>query len=60
MADKNYIHTKKYDKENTTKVTLKLNLKTDADILDFLENCGNKQGTIKELIRNEIERNQSI
>ena len=60
MADKNYIHTKKYDKENTTKVTLKLNLKTDADILDFLENCGNKQGTIKELIRTEIERNQSI
>lgn len=59
MAD-NYKHTKKYDKENTTKVTLKLNLKTDADILDFLDSCGNKQGTIKKLIRIEIERNQSF
>ena len=55
MAD-NYIHTKKYDKENTTKVTLKLNLKTDADILEYLEQCGNKQGTIKKLLRDEIER----
>ena len=56
MADNNYKHTKKYDSENTTKVTLKLNLKTDSDILEFLDKCGNKQGTIKALIRQEIER----
>ena len=48
----------KYDKNNTTKITLKLNLKTDADILEYLESTGNKQGTIKALIRQEIERSQ--
>lgn len=55
MAD-NYIHTKKYDQANTTQVKLKLNLKTDSDIIEYLNSCDNKQGTIKELIRKEIER----
>lgn len=55
MAD-NYIHTKKYDQANTKKVTLKLNIKTDSDILEFLDNCDNKQGLIKRLIREEIEK----
>ena len=56
MADKNYKYTQKYDKNNTTKVSLKLNLKTDADILAYLDTVDNKQGTIKRLIREEIER----
>jgi uncharacterized protein (DUF4415 family) len=47
----------KYDKEHTTKITLKLNLKTDRDILDKLESTGkgNKQTYIKRLIRKDIE-----
>lgn len=55
MAD-NYKYTKKYDENNTTRVQLKLNNKTDADILEYLEKVENKQGTIKRLIREEISR----
>ena len=36
------------------RVFIKLNLKTDADILEQLEKVGNKQGYIKELIRKDI------
>lgn len=46
----------KYDKANTIQVKLKLNLKTDSDILEALERSGNKQGYIKELIRQDIKR----
>lgn len=46
----------KYDRANTTSVFLKLNLKTDADILKKLEESGNKQGYIKALIRADINK----
>ena len=46
---------KKYDKNNTNQIKLKLNLKTDKDILDKLNSVGNKQGYIKNLIRNDIK-----
>ena len=46
----------KYDKSNTKDIRIKLNLKTDADIIHFLEKCSNKQGEIKRLIREEIKR----
>jgi len=46
----------RYDKANTIGLYLKLNLKTDADILEWLEAQDNKQGAIKELIRKEMER----
>jgi len=55
MAD-NYKYTKKYDENNTIQVKLKLNYKTDADIIEYLEASSNKQGTIKNLIRQEIEK----
>lgn len=51
-----YKHQDKYDKENTKRVTFKLNLKTDADIVEYLDSCENKQGTIKRLIREGINR----
>lgn len=44
----------KYDSANTAKVTLKLNRKTDKEILEKLETVGNKQGYIKALIRADI------
>lgn len=50
----------KYDKEHTTQVCIKLNLRTDKDILDWLWKQKSKQGAIKELIRKEIERNNTI
>ena len=46
----------KYDAEHTTGVYLKLNKKNDADILDRLASVSNKQGYIKELIREDIKR----
>jgi len=47
---------KKYDAANTVKILLKLNKKTDADILQKLEDVGNKQGYIKELIRKDMNK----
>lgn len=47
----------RYDKENTVRVQLKLVKSTDKDIIDYLESTGNKQGTIKRLIREEMARN---
>lgn len=45
----------KYDKSNTRPVYLKLNTKTDADILQRLGEVGNVQGYIKDLIRADIK-----
>ena len=46
----------KYDKVNTTGIYLKFNNNTDNDILDHLQNISNKQGYIKELIRENIKK----
>jgi hypothetical protein len=48
----------RYDKEHTTKITLKLNLNTDKDILDKLATV-NKQGYIKQLIRADLNREET-
>ena len=47
--------TAKYDRHNTKQVKLKLNLNTDADILERLTRSGNVQGYIKALVRADIE-----
>lgn len=47
--------TAKYDKENTTQVLLKLNKKTDKDILYQLNTVYSKMGYVKDLIRKDIE-----
>ena len=46
----------RYDAKNTTRIAIKLNKKTDADILEALERSGNKQGYIKALIRADITK----
>ena len=48
--------TKKYDETHTKQIHLKLNLETDADILQKLSEVSSIQGYIKELIRNDIKR----
>lgn len=48
----------KYDAANTVQFKMKLNKKTDADILAQLEKVENKQGYIKALIRKDIENNK--
>jgi hypothetical protein len=48
----------KYDAANTTSVRLKMNINTEMDIIERLEEVGNKNGYIKQLIRDDIERNK--
>lgn len=50
----------KYDKDNTLQFKLKLNKKTDKDIITRLAAADNIQGYIKELIRADILRDNSI
>lgn len=52
--EKKYAPQEKYDKSNTQFIGLKLNLKTDGDILKALEGKS-KQTEIKRLIRKGLE-----
>lgn len=45
----------RYDRENTVFVGLKLNKKTDADIIALLEKSDNKQGTIKKILKEFVK-----
>lgn len=44
----------KYDKNNTQQIVLKLNKKNDSDILMKFEDIDNRQGYIKQLIRQDL------
>lgn len=46
----------KYDREHTKQIHLKLNKRTDKDVIERLLGTGNIQGYIKGLIRADIER----
>lgn len=46
--------TAKYQKNNTRMFTIRLNLNTDTDIIEKLEQVESKQGYIKQLIRADI------
>lgn len=48
---------KEYDKQNRLKITLMLSNKNDSDIIDKIDPY-NKQGSIKELIRKGIQKEQ--
>jgi len=55
--------TAQYDRENTRRVNLKLNNKTDDDIIQRLEakkETEGIQGYLKRLIREDIERNPTL
>lgn len=39
---------------NTTLITIRLNHRTDADIIQHLSQLENKQGYLKELIRKDL------
>ncbi len=45
----------KYDAKNTKTYAIKLNRKTDADLIAKLESVGSVQGYLKELIRKDIK-----
>lgn len=45
---------KKYEDANIVRISVKLNKKTDGDIIAALEASNNKQGFIKESIRKNL------
>ena len=45
-----------YDRKNTVRLSLKLNVRTDEDIIHWIRSQKSMQGTIKRLIREEIAR----
>ena len=45
----------KYEKNNIKRVVLKLNKKTDADIIDYLDQQKNVNGKLKDIIREKIK-----
>ena len=47
---------RKYDSLNTKNYIIKLNKKTDADIIEKLSSVENRQGYIKALIRKDIDK----
>lgn len=49
----------KYDAANTVSVRLKMNINTEMDIIERLEEVGNKNGYIKQLIRDDINRRRN-
>lgn len=50
----------KYDRDHTRQVLLKLNKTSDADILLKLDSVDNRQGYLKELVRNDMKKKDSI
>lgn len=58
MAKKSTIYQRRYDDAHIKGLYLKLNLVYDADILDRLDSVPNKQGYIKDLIRNDIKKHE--
>lgn len=55
IAEKKISPQEKYDKKNTTFIGLKLNNKTDSDILNAIQGKS-KQTEIKRLVRKGLER----
>lgn len=54
MSNNRAEYHKQYDKANTVGLYIKLNKKTDADIIEALKDV-NKQGYIKALIRRDLK-----
>ena len=58
MPSKATVQKAKFDKENCRRLQLKLNLRTDADILAQLDKQPSMQGYIRALIRADIAAQQ--
>lgn len=48
----------KWSKENEKKYVFRLYKKSDADLIEFYENAENKQGLIRRLLRQEMEKGE--
>ena len=56
LSEKMKASNAKWDAANTRQIKLKLNRRTDADILSKLDSVENTQGYIKGLIREDIKK----
>ena len=54
MANMEYLN--QYEKENIRQIRLKINRKTEPELLEWIEKQGNIQGYIKQLIREDMDR----
>ncbi len=50
----------KYQSEKCKVYALKVNINSDSDIIEYMENVTNKQAELKRLIREEIARKKEI
>ena len=48
----------KYQRNHIKQYNLRLNVRTDLDIIRFLDGVNNRQGLIKQLLRQEMERRE--
>ena len=50
----------RYEKENIRQIRLKINRKTEPELLEWIEQQANIQGYIKRLIRDDMEYMQNF
>lgn len=55
-SDRKIAYNIKFNAENTVLLRLRFNKVNDADIIEHLNKCENKQGYIKRIIREDIAR----
>ena len=56
MANTEYLA--QYEKENIRQIRLKVNRKTEPELLEWIEKQKNIQGYIKQLIREDMKRQE--
>ena len=56
MTDKKRAYNKEYDKQNTKMICIKLNYRTDANLIAWLEAVPNVQGFIKQLLNEKLDQ----
>ena len=54
MANMEYLN--QYEKENLRQIRLKINRKTEPELIEWIEQQENIQGYIKRLIREDMEK----
>ena len=58
VRESDYRASQKYQREKCRKITVQMNKRIDADILDWLDSLPNKAGYIKDLIRADMEKHK--
>lgn len=59
MNENKYEAQERYDAQNTKRYNIKLNRKTDADIIEYLERVPSMQGAIKAALRAQMKKGAS-